>query len=447
MDASDFINSGVVIGIFGCGVTGAAVAEFCARRGLPCRIFNEFGCVDDQFSEEEAAKYPLIIKSPSFGPAHKWVKLAIASGCHCMTELELASCFWQGKIVAITGTNGKTTTTEFVTSALRLCGKKAIACGNIGVTFIGVVDSDCNDADGWAVLEVSSFQMDGSKLLRPDYVLWINFADDHLDAHGGLREYFNCKAELIRCAKTSDRTVTNCFVGPSVRDFCEKLSADDILGRCVVCKSTDALPEDSVLSVGPQRENFALVQKFWECAGLPMERLREASLAFQLPPHRLQKTATVSKISGAGRVASVEFWNDSKATNFHALNAALGSFARPVILIAGGKSKDEPMDGFLKIIGGRIKALLLIGDVGETLRKAVAADRSLWLSIICKFFSREESVEKLMDSVVRYAFSLALDGDVVLLSPGFSSLDWFKNYEERGKFFEKSVLCLNLQSK
>ncbi|MDR1233521.1 MAG: hypothetical protein LBJ75_04685, partial [Puniceicoccales bacterium] len=140
-------------------------------------------------------------------------------------------------------------------------------------------------------------------------------------------------------------------------------------------------------------------------------------------------------------------WNDSKATNFHALNAALASFNKKVILIAGGKSKDEPLENFQKIVAGRIKVLLLMGETGKILYQAMEMSLVKNPKVPCKFFPNDGDLEKLMAHIVEYAFAIASDGDVVLLSPGFSSLDWFEGYAERGKFFENGVLCLNLQNK
>ncbi|MDR1457848.1 MAG: UDP-N-acetylmuramoyl-L-alanine--D-glutamate ligase [Puniceicoccales bacterium] len=447
MDMMDVINSSGTIGILGYGVTGKAVVRFCEKRRIPYKVFNESGSREEQFSKEEAKQCHLIVRSPSFILSHGWTKLAMAAGCYCLGELDLASCFWHGKTVAITGTNGKTTTTEFVAHALQTHGQKAVTCGNVGRPFIEIIDSDINEHDAWAVVEVSSFQMDGGTLFRPDYVLWTNFADDHLDVHGGIGEYFNCKANLLRSAKTPNGPQKHCFVGQSVHDFCENLQVTDVLGKYTICSKFNLLPPESALNIRTQQENFALVQEFWTCNDFPIGCLGEAALTFKIPPHRLQK---VSKIKGrdmqTGKEKEVEFWNDSKATNLHSLNAALASFSRKVILIAGGKSKDEPLENFQKIVAGRTKALLLMGETGKILCQDLDASLVKKLEA-CKFFPNDGGLEKLMVDIVKYAFTIAEDGDVVLLSPGFSSLDWFKDYAERGKFFENGVLCLNLQNK
>ncbi|MDR3144260.1 MAG: UDP-N-acetylmuramoyl-L-alanine--D-glutamate ligase [Puniceicoccales bacterium] len=433
------------IGIFGNGVTGKAVVGFCEKRSIGHKIFDEFGSPDEQFSEIFAAKYRTIVRSPSFTMSHRWVKMATAAGCRCMTELDLASYFWRGKIVAVTGTNGKTTTTEFISHALRSCGEIAVSCGNIGDTFIGAVDSAANRSDAWAIVEVSSFQMDGSDAFRPDYVLWTNFANNHLDVHRNVEEYFSCKANLVKNIRPCESPQTHCFVGKSVHDFCNRLRRGDILGKYSVCVSCDMLPPTSALNINPQRENFALVQKFWECINFPVEGLRAAAESFHLPPHRLQMVAKISAMDAiSGHPKTVEFWNDSKATNFHALNAALGTFDGKVILIAGGKSKNEPMAEFLNAIRGRVRAILLMGESGEELSKLIAADAALGNGIVCELFRADNGAENLMHKIINRAFFLSKDGEIILLCPGFSSLDLFKNYAERGKFFENSILCLKL---
>ncbi|MDR2737576.1 MAG: hypothetical protein LBB18_01380, partial [Puniceicoccales bacterium] len=148
-------------------MTGRAVAEFCHERGIPHKVFDEKGSPAEQFTEKDAGECGLIVRSPSFAMGHKWVVLALENGCRCVTELEFASCFWRGKIVAITGTNGKTTTTEFVVHALSSLGHLAVACGNVGRTFIEITDLPMNSEKAWAIVEVSSFQMDGSKNFVP----------------------------------------------------------------------------------------------------------------------------------------------------------------------------------------------------------------------------------------------------------------------------------------
>ncbi|MDR0742200.1 MAG: UDP-N-acetylmuramoyl-L-alanine--D-glutamate ligase [Puniceicoccales bacterium] len=448
MDMLDAINSPGTIGVLGYGVTGKAVVRFCEKQKIPYKVFDESGSQEEQFSEEEAKKCHLIVRSPSFMLSHRWTKWAMAVGCCCVGELDLASCFWHGKIVAITGTNGKTTTTEFVAHSLRTHGQKVITCGNIGRPFIEIIDSDINEHDSWAVVEVSSFQMDGGTLFRPDYVLWTNFADDHLDIHAGIREYFNCKANLLRNAKTSNGPQKHCFVGQSVHDFCKNLQITDVLGKYTICSKFDLLPTESALNIKAQQENFALVQKFWTSNDFPVKRLQEAALTFKIPPHRFQIVAKIKRCDiQTGKEKEVEFWNDSKATNFHALNVALASFNKKVILIAGGKSKDEPLEKFQEVVAGRIKALLLIGETGKILHQTMDANLVKNSGVVYKFFPNDGDLKKLMAHIVEYAFILAVDGDVVLLSPGFSSLDWFKNYADRGKFFENGVLCLNLQNK
>jgi UDP-N-acetylmuramoylalanine--D-glutamate ligase len=444
MDILASIKSGQGVGILGGGVTGKAVAQFCEKRGIPHKIYNERGRSDEQFSEAEARNTSLIVRSPSFMISHRWTQLALASGCRCVTELELAACFWRGKIIAVTGTNGKTTTTEFLVHALKMQGEVAVACGNIGDTFIETVDASINDASSWAVVEVSSFQMDGAQLFKPDYVIWLNFAADHLDMHTDMLEYFNCKANLIRSIKTPHRAAECCFVGKSVAEFCQEMQVDDIVGKYTICGEPEVIPAESVLNISTQTENFALVEKFWTNNNFSPKILEKAALTFKLPPHRLQ---IVAKISGkdltSGAKKTVEFWNDSKATNFHALDAALASFRKKVLLVAGGKSKNEPIGAFLKIVEERVKAIFLIGETGAILKDAILADAKLKNSLTCKIFHKENPLESVMNNIVEVAFADADDGDIVLLSPGFSSLDWFKDYSERGKFFENSVLCLS----
>lgn len=422
------------IGILGNGVTGKAVKSFCDQEHITCQVFDERDLHCASLTPDLLSHFPVIVRSPSFLWHHPWVQMAHYAGCLCLTELDLASLFWKGRIIAITGTNGKTTTTEFLTAALQHAGQEATAFGNIGRPFISF-DPQYNTPKATAVIEVSSFQMDHPCCFSPHHVLWTNFANDHLEVHSSLSEYFSCKANLIR--KVASDPQRSVFVGPSVDQAARALHADDVVGKYTVCPIADDLQFlDYPITTGPQKENFSLIRAFWEHNHLPPSALIQTAETFHLPKHRLQKIS----VPPEKNTKQLAFWDDSKATNFHALRGALSTFARPVHLIAGGKSKNEPLQEFADIIAGHVKTLYLLGDTATDIERTLSHDPRFEKNMtIHNFQACQIQKTLLMKKIVNLSIELASIGDIILLSPGFSSLDLFESYSERGNLFIESI--------
>lgn len=402
--------------VFGAGVSGQGAKELLASAGIPAKIFDDRG---QPFTPEDARQHPLVVFSPGFRRDHPWLRLARDAGADCWGELDLASLFWKGRILAVTGTNGKTTLTEFLVHALKAAGRAACAAGNIGQSFAQVAaERDGGRPDEIAVCEVSSFQAESLRHLRADATLWTNFAEDHLERHEGMRDYFGAKARL---AGRSGLVLA----GSSVREFAKLAGALAWQDRAVWV-DTAHLPEDAglagtVFAQPPQRENFVLAAAWWAKSGLPSPQLYAAARSFVLGRHRLARVA---------EIAGVTYWNDSKATNFHAVEGALTRFPEPVWLIAGGKGKGGDLEGFVARLNGRVRELLLIGETaGELARSAQAARIA---------FRRFDS----LPAAVAAAARSARRGEHVLLSPGFASFDQFRNYQDRGDQFEAAVRAL-----
>src|SRR5580704_17196213 len=204
------------VAVLGAGVSGRAVAGLLGQLGVRPALFDEKGgegAAADFISVAHGHK--LVVFSPGFTPGHPWIAAARAAGATCLGELDLASLFWPGRVLAITGTNGKTTLTEFLTHALRSVGRDARVAGNIGQPFSQLVAE--GSAGTVAVCEVSSFQAETFKYFHADAALWTNFAEDHLERHGTMENYFAAKWNLV--AHTSPGTV---FAGSSVVNFAEK---------------------------------------------------------------------------------------------------------------------------------------------------------------------------------------------------------------------------------
>lgn len=406
------------VAILGAGVSGRAAAGLVARLGGEARLFDEQSGEgrSSAFRPATAPRPRLVIFSPGFIPTHPWIVEARAAGCTCLGELDFASLFWRGAVVAVTGTNGKTTLAEFLNFALRYAGRDAAATGNVGYPFSqAVVDRDGGAPDSIAVCEVSSFQAETLRHFRADAALWINFAEDHLERHISMESYFFAKWRLF------ERTIGgHVFAGTSVQPAAERFGQSLPPGAVVetLGQPGDVLLRGTAFDEYPQRENFLLAAAWWRAAGLREGALYAAAQAFVLGPHRLHPVA---------RLDGVRWWNDSKATNFHAVEAALARFGRPVILIAGGKAKGGDLAAFVERIAPRVRAAFLIGETRN---------------VLATFFGAAGVAHQVcpsLDDAVRLAAAAAGPGDDVLLSPGFSSLDQFRGYDDRGAQFERLV--------
>ncbi|HWA09706.1 MAG TPA: UDP-N-acetylmuramoyl-L-alanine--D-glutamate ligase [Opitutaceae bacterium] len=410
------------VAIFGGGTSGRAVLALLGKLGVPGVVFDEKATGKDtvnNFGPAAAASSRLVVFSPGFRPDHPWLATARQGGCKCLGELDFASLFWRGSVIAITGTNGKTTLTEFLTHALRSVGHDATATGNIGHPFSQLVaDTDAGTlaaADKVAVCEVSSFQAETLRHFHADATLWTNFAEDHLERHPGLDAYFAAKWALTGCT-----TPGAFFAGTSVTRFAQKSGRTLAPSAIVLSEGKTPHPRlaGTVFGTYPQHENFLLAAAWWKHAGLAEEDLLAAAGTFQPGRHRLARVAGIE---------GVTWWNDSKATNFHAVEAALASFAQPVLLIAGGKGKGGDLEAFVRRIAPRVRQAFLLGETSRALAGFCAANQVP--HVVCADLAE----------AVRRAAAAARPGEHVLLSPGFASFDLFRSYEDRGNQFESLV--------
>lgn len=411
----DFLKTRLLkpVAIFGGGVSGEGVRALLHALGATGTIYDT---KTTEFSGAAVANHDLVVFSPGFAPEHPWLKIADAAGLLCLGELDFGSLFWRGRVVAITGTNGKTTLTEFLTHALRSVGQAAEAAGNIGRPLSRLAaETEGGSPEVIAVCEASSFQTETLQHFTADAMLWTNFAEDHLERHPGMEAYFSAKWNLM--ARTPSGKL---FVGPSVLRYARKY------GRALptaAVVATEAAPRDpqlagTVFADYPQRENFLLAAAWWQASGRALPALYAAAQSFRLGRHRLARV---------GEHDGVTFWNDSKATNFHAVEAALAGFNQPVVLIAGGKAKGGDLAGFVKRIGPRVKHVCLIGETQPV------------LATFCTAYHVPHTVCATLAGALHTAAAQAAAGDAVLLSPGFASFDMFRNYEDRGDQFEKLV--------
>jgi len=413
--------------IFGAGLSGQAVRRLAQAKGLEVLLIDQAGQGDQAtFEASDLARFECFIFSPGFAAEHPWRVLAEASGLPCLSEIAFAARYWEGSIVGITGTNGKSTLTALVEKALSLCGEVSVAAGNIGYPFSDAVLSEVNQPEAYAVLEISSFQAELADGLQLDALLWTNFAEDHLDRYGWMSRYFSAKAKLFKCLKSDGL----CVIGPQVAHWMASLRKD--FDACTVAYEDAALvyqlAKDSVFHRFPYTENFSLAAELWWLLDKPHTALIEAANTFSLAPHRLD---VVAECEG------VRFWNDSKATNFHATLAALESVDRPIVWIGGGRVKGGDVESFAKEVAEQVNAAILYGEVAERMAKALEGS----LESIQVHLRFEDAIHAAAE------LAATIPSANVLLSPGFSSFDQFDSFDERGKSFTDTVLSLKNATK
>lgn len=414
------------VAIFGKGVSGTAIAALLDYLKISYIIYDQIEKnLYPDFSEHSCACHSLIIYSPGFPLNHNWLVCARKNGCCTLGELDFASLFWKGKIIAITGTNGKSTLTQFLANSLTNLGLNAIACGNIGSP-LSAQYGYFQDSSTIAVCEVSSFQAEGLSHFSPDALLWTNFDEDHLDRYAFLEDYFKAKWVLVNRLKSN-----YLFIGKSVKqsadDFYYSFSIQPIIVNEEPINDFDLLNE-CVFSKTPQLENYLLALAYWNSHGYDCEVLKKTALSFEPLQYRLEQI---------GMINGKTFWNDSKGTNFLATIEALKRFKNKVFWIGGGKCKGGNIEGFVHKISPYIQEAFLIGQTAEKLAK------------IFKMYGIEALIYKSLDEAIQSAFDKSVSYSLqdIVFSPGFSSFDMFANAEERGIFFEKKVLELKREQK
>lgn len=405
------------VAVLGAGVSGRAVEALLACCGCGSVLYDEGGKGNHlEFGETDARAHRLAVFSPGFAPDHPWLKAAQVAGCRVMGELEFASRFWKGKLLAITGTNGKTTLTEFLTEALNIHGRQAIAAGNVGLPLSTVAAAD-HDAETIAVCEISSFQAESLENFRADGVIWISFSETHMDRHGDMRNYFGAKWKLVERLRAPKLFVST-QVAVAAAQF------DNQLPEWTVVSPKPPLvdmPETSAFWPKRQWQNLVLALAWWRSEGLPEEAALEVAARFPGRKHRMERLEEIDRVT---------FWDDSKATNFEACAGALENFSEPVIWIGGGRDRGGDVSQLAEVLAGRARQVFTIGETGreiieETARRSIAGRHCA---------SLEEAVQA--------AHAVALPGEQVLFSPGFSSHDMFRDYNQRGDVYKRAVLDL-----
>ena len=440
--------------ILGAGVTGLAVADSLKSRGSLVTIADDTSLEAIKPESIDLADFDAVVISPGWRQDHPLVVKVLASNLQLVNEIDLA---WQirtevspgQKWLALTGTNGKTTTVEMVATILQTAGLKAVACGNVGDTVIAAVDRK-NPYD-YLVLELSSFQLHWAEQAQFVAAAILNIADDHLDWHGTFDAYADAKfsvldrAELAVLNADDAQVVTraNRFSGrkvffsldtpaPGEIGVVEELLVDrafvsDPMEAAMICELKDITP-----TVPHNVSNALAAAALARTVGVSHENIQKALQEFKPGRHRIE---TVFESD------SVSWVDDSKATNPHAASASLMSHLS-VVWIAGGLAKGADMNSLVERCKGRIKAVILIGADRQLLADALQEHAPQIPRILVDTpadYVRGGDSNSLMEAVVKHAATLVSPGDTVLMAPACASMDQFISYADRGDRFAAAV--------
>lgn len=372
--------------------------------------------------------FDLAVLSPGIDPAVPLVQQFIRRRINMIGELELAYEMCKCPIIGITGTNGKTTTTQLVERMLNACGVKTVAAGNIGPAFSARVKQS-SDLDVMT-LEISSFQLETIRSFRADVAVWLGFAADHLDRYKSMEEYYQAKIRIFENQTENDWAVVN------YRDKLPDLHAKRITFSAFASGGDFELRDgvinyhgEPVLKLSETQlrgahnaENLMAALGVGLTRGLSFDQMRGPLCEYKALPHRCEKIRTLN---------DVDWINDSKGTNPDSVEKALLGETRPVVLIAGGKDKGFEYSMLTDLVASKCRCAVTLGEMADRI-ESIWKDR---LPVRNAGWSLERAVD--------IAREEARPGDVVLFSPGTSSFDMFKNYADRGNQFRALVQALS----
>ena len=438
--------------VVGLGKSGLAAAMFLRRQGARVTVSDTRSAValakeiptllDAGIMVESGGhglltfrRQDLIVVSPGVPMDTPEVKQVIGYGMPVIGELELASRFLKGRMLAITGSNGKTTTTTLVGKILQEAGLPTLVGGNIGLPGIDLVSESSDETV--SVLEVSSFQLETIEQFRPWIAVVLNITPDHLDRHGSFENYAAMKARITENQQAADFLVLNAEDKPT-QMVAAKTKAQIfwfsmrrpikqgafVHGESIVfvpregAKAEPIMPVAEIPLKGAHNvENVLAAVCAARLAGAPAEKIRASVAGFKAVEHRLEFVRCVQ---------GVEYFNDSKATNVDAAMKAVASFSGGIHLILGGKDKDSDYTLLSPLVKERVKAIYTIGSAAEKIERELHG--------VVKMVGAGT-----IDVAVHEARKAAVPGDVVLLAPACSSFDQFENYEHRGRTFRHIV--------
>jgi UDP-N-acetylmuramoylalanine--D-glutamate ligase len=440
------------IGILGCQKSGKALARILTREGAEVLISDrkEADALADAMAElsplgvrfetggHSDAVYrgkDMVVISPGVSVNHPILKEAREAGVPVLGEIEIAYRLCSAPIIAVTGTNGKSTTVSLIHQAIGHSGGTSLLAGNIGMPLVAEVHE--NRGVQWVVVEVSSFQLETIARFRPRIGVILNITVDHMDRHSTMGDYAGTKARLFSnqgdddyaVLNADDENIVSMAGGIAARKYYFSRRGPVLRGTYldddrILWKSGETA--EPVLSLAEIRlrgghnvENILALVTVAKILAIPDDAIRKTLALFVPLHHRIEYVASIK---------GVEFYDDSKGTNPGSVIAALESFEKPIVLIAGGKDKDMDFSLLAAVIAKKVKKLVVIG---ETALKIAEAARSRGLTEIHHAGT--------FDEALHHAFQSAAPGDVVLLSPACASFDMFTSAENRGDIFKRIV--------
>jgi len=441
--------AGKKILVVGLGKTGVATARFLAGQGVRVTVTDEKPLAEWEDAIREIAdlhanlrigsygpdsllQTDMVIPSPGVPPFNPLLSEAARRKIPILSEIELAWRFLKRPMIAITGTNGKTTTTTLMGEILKKSGKKVSVRGNIGDPLIGYVEG--KQDDDYVVVEVSSFQLQWMQYFHPFIAILLNTTRDHVDYHGTFEAYCQVKERIFENQTAGDLAILNADdprseslskrIAARIRYFSSSSTLQDgmFLHGSPLVYCGDGKREEYPLAMVkiPGRHNIenimATVIAARECGCSP-DNIINTVLDFKGIPHRIEF---------AGEKNGVAFYDDSKGTNVGAVMRALETFSRPIILLMGGRDKEGDFNALVPLVKEKVKELLLFGEARERINTLIGG-----VVKTAQFATLGEAIEM--------AWQHSSAGDVVLLSPGCASFDEFSDYRARGRFFKEVV--------
>ena len=414
--------------------------ESLKKEEIRAKLPKESKCeiVLGELKQELIDSLNLVVMSPGVPLDIEPVERLKAAGLPIWGEVELAYCMGDGTVLAITGTNGKTTTTALLGEIIKAYADSVFVVGNIGNAYTGAASS--MKEESYTVAEISSFQLETIHSFHPKVSAILNITEDHLNRHHTMEEYIRVK-ELIASNQTKDDFCILNYEDEELRKFAPKCPATVVFfssvqkleegifldGENIVWKSKTeefvfARTDELKLLGRHNHENVMAASAMAYCAGVPKETIRKVIMRFTAVPHRIE---FVEEING------VAYYNDSKGTNPDAAIKGIQAMNRPTLLIGGGYDKQSSYEEWIQAFDGKVKQLVLIGQTREKIEKTAHE---------CGFFNT--ILAENLEEAVKICAEKAEAGDAVLLSPACASWGQFDNYEQRGDKFKEYVRAM-----